>query len=398
MNERTSDDLGAEIDAALQGVNLQDMASTSDEAARKSARDRNLKRGTIVGITGKDVFVELGPRMQGVVSTAEFEPPPQVGQVYDFTLRGQEDGLWLLSRQEALAISSWDELEVGALVKAKVTGQNTGGLELKIGAASAFMPASHASLGHVEDLSSLLGQHMVCQVLEVDRGKKRVVLSRRAVLERERETSRSQAAQTLSAGDQVRGKVRRIESFGAFVEIMSGLEGLVHVSNMSRKRVEDPNELLKVGDTVDAVVLDIKEGGRRIGLSMKALEPDPWDGLAERLREDSTVTGKVVRLMEFGAFVEIEPGIEGLLHVSQLGKERVRRVQDAVKVGDELSLRVLSVDPHAHRISLSRLDPDGAVIGSEDAADTTAVRDVMSQTQAPLGTNLGDLFKKALKK
>ena len=215
--------------------------------------------------------------MQGVVNISEFEDPPEVGQTFEFSLRGRDDELWLLSRREALAMATWNELAAGAAVKAKVTGVNTGGLELKLGPATAFMPASQVALQHVDDLSSFLGQMMVCQVLEVDRERKRVVLSRRAVLESERSAALSQTLEALSPGDVIKGKVRRVESFGAFVEITAGVEGLVHVSNMSRSRVEDPNEFVQVGQTVEAMILDIKDGGKRIGLGMKQLEPDPWD-------------------------------------------------------------------------------------------------------------------------
>ena len=154
---------------------------------------------------------------------------------------------------------------------------------------------------------------------------------------------------------------------------------------------------MQLGDTVDAVVLDVKEGGRRIGLSMKELEPDPWHDFAQRVAENSVLEGRVVRLMDFGAFVELEPGVEGLLHVSELGRERVRRPRDLLQVGQSLSVRVLSVDTLARRIALSRLDPEGAVLGSEEAADAGSVRESLDQT-APtkLGTNLGDLFRKAM--
>ena len=214
MSSNSKDDLGAEIEAALEGVDLQSIGGSDLEAPGAPATGRsdpNLRRGTIVGITGKDVFVDLGPRMQGVVSLSEFEEPPAPGQRYEFMLRGREDELWLLSRRDAQALASWDELEPGKLVKARVSGQNTGGLELRIGPLAAFMPASHVALQHVEDLAAYIGQTMLCQVLDVDRGKKRVVLSRRAVLEREREESRSQVAGSLEPNSLVRGKVRRIE-------------------------------------------------------------------------------------------------------------------------------------------------------------------------------------------
>lgn len=406
MTRDSSDPIDAEIEAALDGVDLQGLSSNEETlppaspgATRPTPRKRSkdLQTGTIVGVSGPDVFVELGPRMQGVISVSEFERTPEVGETYDFTLRGRDEDLWLLSRREAMELAAWDEVEPGSLVKAKVTGVNTGGLELKVGPMPAFMPASQVALQRVEDLGAFLNQSFLCQVLEVARERKRIVLSRRAVLEAEREESRASALETLSVGALVRGKVTRVEKFGAFVQISPGVEGLVHVSHLSRKRIEDPTEFVQLGQDVEAVVLDIKEGGKRIGLSMKVLEPDPWDEAVHKYREGTIVEGTVVRLMEFGAFVELEPGIDGLVHVSQFSRERVNRIQEVATIGQSFPVRVLSVDPHARRIALSKLDEHGALLGSEEASDAGAVREALRETQGEsLGTNLGSLFRKAL--
>ncbi|MDP6409822.1 MAG: S1 RNA-binding domain-containing protein [Planctomycetota bacterium] len=406
MTEEKPASIDDEITDALEGIDLQSLdkeqydRSTSGGAPRAAggaAEDSKLRRGTVVGISGKDVVVELGPREQGIVSISEFDAPPPVGEVVELAVRGRDGDLLLLSRSEALILASWRDMKVGDVVKARVTGQNTGGLELKIGPNSAFMPASHASLAREEDLSRFLGDDMTCKVLEIDRARNRVVLSRRAVLTEDRDRNRAETTAKLVPGSLVKGTVTRIESFGAFVEISPGVEGLVHVSNLSRKRVENPEDVLSSGQQVEAMVLEIKEGGRRIGLGMKQLEPDPWDDIVHRIAEESLVEGRVVRLMDFGAFVELEPGVEGLLHVSQVDRDRVRHVRDAVKEGETVSVRVLSIDPGARRISLSRLDEQGAVIGSEEAADTSAVREAIDRGQsAPGGTNLGDLFRKAL--
>ena len=393
-----SDGLDDEINAALEGVNLQEVASTEQEAASKRGPGgEHLYEGAVVGVTGDDVIVDLGPRMQGVVSVREFDEPPAIGEKHRFTLRGREDDLWLLSLREAQEIAAWDDLTEGSLVKARVSGQNQGGLELKIGKHDAFMPASHAALGHVEDLSAMLGQTLTCEVLEINRQRKRVVLSRRKVLERELDETRREAAGRLSPGAVLKGKVTRVEAYGAFVDLGGGLEGLVHVSNMSRKRVEDATQFVEVGQEVEVKLLEIKDEGK-IGLGMKQLEPDPWDTVEEKLGTDAVVEGTVTRLMDFGAFVEILPGIEGLLHVSQMGRERVRRVQDAVKVGQQFSVRIQSVDRGAERISLSRLDSRGAVIGSEDSVEADVIDNVLDSSKGSIGTNLGALFKKALEK
>jgi small subunit ribosomal protein S1 len=412
MARDPQDPLSAEIDAALEGVDLQNLPSA--DAPRSSQPSgtiggmgggkgggkpaaSNLRRGTIVGVSGDDVFVELGPRVQGVISLKEFDTPPKVGEAFDFTLHGREDDLWILSRREAAALAAWDEVETGSLVKARVTGQNTGGLELKVGPMAAFLPASQVGLRHEENLAAYIGQTLTCRVLEVDRDRKRILLSRRAVLEKERELAVRESLGRLSAGQIVRGKVTRVETFGAFVDLGGGIEGLVHVSNLSRRRVESAGDVVAVGQEVQAQILKIKDGGKRIGLSMKVLEPDPWDTAPSRYAVDAIIAGRITRLAEFGAFVEVEPGLEGLLHVSQMGKDRVRRASDLFKPGEAITVRVVTVDPAQRRLSLSRLDSRGAVLGSEEAVDASVIDEALKRSSAkPALTNLGSLFRKAI--
>jgi len=262
---------------------------------------------------------------------------------------------------------------------------------------AAFLPASQVGLRHEDNLASYIGQTLTCLVLEVDRERKRILLSRRAVLEKERESEVKERLGKIATGQTVKGKVTRVEAFGAFVDIGGGLEGLVHVSNLSRRRVENAGSVVAVGQEVQALILEIKEGGKRIGLSMKALEPDPWDGVQSRFSVDSVVEGKVTRIAEFGAFVELEPGLEGLLHVSQIAKDRVRRPRDLLKEGEKLAVRIVAIDPAQRRLSLSRLDPRGAVLGSEEAVDANVIDEALVKNRSePAKTNLGNLFKKAL--
>lgn len=396
MKNDKNDALSREIDAALDGVNLQAM----DSPSAQKRQGRGTVRGTIAGISGDDVIVDLGPRMQGVVSLREFDAPPAEGAVMEFEMAGREDELWKLTRSKAQAVAAaWDELQPGALVKAKITGQNTGGLEAKVGAVSAFMPASQVSLGREDNLAQFIGQNMDAVVVEVNPEKRRVVLSRRALLEQARDAARQEAVGKFHVGMVVKGRVARVESFGAFVDLGGGLEGLLHVSNMSHRRVEKASDLVKTGDTVEVQILAIEEGGKRVGLGRKQLEPDPMDEHASRLVPDSVVTGKVTRVMDFGAFVEIAPGVEGLVHVSQLGRERVRKASDAVKAGEEMQVRILSVDRGAKRISLTRLDSRGALLGSEDSVDAAVIDAALkAASPRPSGTNLGNLFKAALDK
>jgi len=388
--------MNAKSDSRLRSLRAELELELRNSGVPAPAGEAALFRAVVAGVSGDDVVVELAPRISGLVPRAEFPAVPPPGTPLEVSLVGREDDLWMFSVRAAQQLAAWDELEVGALVKGTVFGVNKGGLELKLGGpARGFMPASQVALEHVEDLLSYANQTFVCEVLEVDREKKRVVVSRRAVLERERGKTRKEASERLAVNSVVRGKVTRLESYGAFVDV-GGVEGLLHVSNLAHRRVEHPQELLKLGQELEVVVISIEEGGKRIGLSRKLLEPDPWESLVERFHPDQVVQARVRRMMNFGAFLELEPGIEGLLHVSQLGG-RARDPGQSLKVGEEVTVRIQSIDPHAKRISLSRLAPNGAMLGSDEAAAGADVKEVLAQ-QKSVSTNLGALLGKALKK
>ncbi len=409
-NNQPKDALSAEIEAALDGVELQrvDLQDSSPaggprgkQAAGGRKTPRGLVPGLIVGVHGDDVIVELSPTRQGICPRAQFDVEPKVGDRSDFSLGGQDpDGLWILSRREIQALAAWDSIEKGSRVEAKVTGQNTGGLELKLGPLPGFMPASQVGLGREDNLAQYIGKNLECLVLEVDADRRRILLSRRALLESEREEAREASVGSFTVGKVLRGKVTRVETFGAFVDLGGGVEGLLHVSNLSRGHVADPNDVVKRGQDLEVMILKIEDGGKRIALGTKQLEADPWQSLGGKYQIDQVVSGKVVRLTDFGAFVELEPGVDGLLHVSVMAKERVRRPQDVLAGGQELSVRIVTVDSARQRMSLSRLDPRGAIIGSEDSVDSAVIDEALARTQSntPQGTNLGSLFKKAFNK
>ncbi len=359
--------------------------------------ESNLYTATVTGTSAGDVVLELGPRVQGVVPREEFDLVPAIGTTVPVALVGREDDLWLFSVREGERLASWEEMDVGSTVEGAVIGVNKGGLELKVSGVNAFLPASQVALGHMEDLLALAGQRFVCRVIEIDRAKKRVVVSRRAVLEEERERARGEAVGSLRPGTLVRGKVARLESFGAFVALGGGLEGLLHVSNLAHRRVEHPSELLAVGQELELLVLEVSQGGKRIGLGRKQLEADPWDEVEGRFKPGDVVTGRVRRTVDFGAFVELVPGVEGLLHVSEIGAARVRQVRTALATGQEIAVRVVSVDAGSKRISLSQRDARGALLGSEEAAEGPEIAQVLEERR-PAGTNLGRLFQQALEK
>jgi len=264
-----------------------------------------------------------------------------------------------------------------------------------VGNLSAFLPASHASLEHVEKLDVFVGRAFPVEVVEADRERRRIVVSRRGILAREREEKRTSAVKTLLPGATVQGKVTKVEPFGCFVDL-GGVDGLVHVSQMAWKRVEKPDEVVKVGDLVKVQVLEVSEDGRRISLSMKALQEDPWVAWTLAHPVGSLVEGKVTRIAPYGGFVELADGLEGLAHVSQLSPHGVRSAKEVLHEGDKVVVRLVNVDAAQRRIGLSLLTEHGDRL-TDDVADSATIREALSKAKAAAPEpTLGDLLKKAL--
>jgi len=351
-------------------------------------------RGIIVGQDGDDVFVELGPRMQGVISRKAFDEPPEIGDCHDFTLRGQEDQLWVLSRVGTKSLRSWEDIEVGSLVGARALRSTRDGLQLKIGPLHAFMPRSHTGVPRGEPIEPMIGKTLTCEVLEVDPERQRVLLSRRLVLKREREQGNEGGS--LRPGQVVQGTVTRIEDYGAFVRFGRGQEGLVHISNISAERIAHPTDILRVGQSVEARVLYIKRSGKRIALGLKQMHESPWLRLDKELHADQIVAGTVTGMLDFGALVTIRPGIEGLLHERESGLTG-KRLRDVLRKGSQLSVRVCELNCEEKRLSLSLLHRDGARIRTDEAAATNAFRDWEGEhDDSASGTSLGPLLRRAL--
>jgi len=347
--------------------------------------------GVVVGVYGSDVFVELGPRQQGVIDLERFARPPSVGSTHQFTLGGQEDGLWALSLVEEGSLACWRTAEVGSLVQARLVRANLGGLEAKVGPLHGFMPKSHTGLDRERKPDELVGRTLTCEVLEVDRERQRVLLSRKLVLQRERTSARQRAASALHVGARVSGRVTRVERFGAFVAFGRGLEGLLHVSNLSWERVADARDVLSPGATVDCRVLAVRQGGKRISLGLKQLQPSPWDALEPRAWRERIVVGTVTELARFGAFVRVAPGIVGLLHASETGRPSDERPDRWLSIGDELALRVVAVEPERERMALSLLRRDGSRLVREDVHADVAEhlkRHAARTAASPLGAAL----------
>lgn len=353
------DALKREMEAALQG---KPPAGEGEPAATPRPGPTGTQpggriRGRIVGIRDQDVFVDYGGKSEGFVSLDEFEPedPPQVGQVYDFIPHGfdRDSGQMRLSLRETKTEADWSSIKRGDVIEARVTGTNIGGLELTIHGIRAFMPKSQVDVERHDDFHAFVGRRLECEIVEIDRRGRNVLVSRRKVLERRLEAEREQIKGQLEVGQVRPGVVRRLTDFGAFVDI-GGIEGLLHVSDISHARIGHPKDVLKVGENVQVQILKLDLGRNRISLGMKQLQADPWELAGTNYRVGETVNGRVTRLMEFGAFVELEPGIEGLIPVGEMSwTQRVRHPKDVVKEGEPVRVAILSVDTDKRRISLS---------------------------------------------
>jgi ribosomal protein S1 len=354
------------------------------------------KKGRVFRIHGPDVFIDLpGGRSQGVLPMMQFpEGPPAIGTEVDVHIEGFDNanGLIILSRQGQAVAAEWSSVAEGQIVEARVTETNKGGLGVTVNGIRGFMPISQIDLYRVEDVEQFVNQKLLCMVTEVDPAERNLVVSRRALLEKEREENREKLWETLAEGQVFQGIVRSLKDFGAFVDI-GGVDGLLHVSEMSWQRVQDVSKFVQPGQAVKVVVLKIDREKRKLSFGMKQLTESPWDTAADKYPHGTLITGKVTRLMDFGAFVELEPGVEGLIHISELSPTRVRRVIDVVQVGQEVQVMVLSVDREQRRISLSlkaALPPEPEEVAEGEEEDEVAeVRPPRPRT-TPLRGGIGD--------
>lgn len=353
-----SDDLQAELEATLAdsdvesilggGAGLPDRREPLAEGARVHAR--------ILKMHGDSVFIALGGPDEGVVPSEQFtDEEPAAGTQIEVLVRGfnREDGLYVCTLPgQAMEVNDWEDIQEGSVVEATVTGHNTGGLECTVGAIRAFMPISQVTEYRVEDLSEFVGQKMVCLVNEANERRGNLVLSRRAILEREREEKRREQLEKMEAGDVLEGTVRSVRDFGAFVDL-GGLDGLIHVSKLSWERIKHPNEVIEEGQRVKVKVDRIDKQTGKIGLSYRDLLENPWDAAEAQFSVGSVHTGEVTRIAAFGCFVRLTPGVEGLVHISELANHRVSKVSAFVNEGDQVEVKVLNFDRDAQKIALS---------------------------------------------
>ncbi len=448
-----SDGIGAEhgtgvdreLAAALDSFTAEDLERIADSApaGEQELAPGSIHAGRVIQITAEDVLLEFGSKQQGVIPLMEFagQKVPIVGDDLSVLVErfNPTAGLYALSKQQADQFNFWQTVQPGDELEGVVTGMNKGGLDVDIGGARAFLPASQVDVRRVKDISTFIGEHVRCVVSQVDRTTQDLVLSRRKLQEKEADEKRRQLLDALVEGEtrtgtvarlaefgafvdlggidglihlndltwgrvrhprevvqegqevqvsvlrvdrekgkislglkqvkpdpwenveakyppgsRVSGRVLRLADFGAFVELEEGVEALLPLSEMSWSRhVNSPAEVVKPGDVVQAVVLRADGERRRISIGLKQAEENPWNSVASEFPVNVKVTGKVTKLMDFGAFVELTPGVEGLIHISELSERRVRAVSDVVQEGQEVEVRVIKVDTEANRISLS---------------------------------------------
>lgn len=353
----------AEIEAAMD-----DLSEAGAAAPRKAIRGprevrggREHRTGTVVSV-GSDVFVEFGPKELGVVEMTQWkegQDKPKVGDKLEVVVQrfNPTESLFICLLPGAVQKADWEMLEVGQLVEARVTGVNKGGLELEVANHRAFMPASQVDINRIPDLSVLVGEKLTCQVQKLDkRGGGNIVLSRREILQAERAKAAETLKTALKEGDTIEGTVRKIMDFGAFVDL-GGVDGLIHLNDLSHDRVnhgaKSVAKFVSEGQKVSVQILKIDWDANRISLGLKQLQADPFAAAKDEIVEGATLTGKVTSITEFGCFVEVAPGVEGLVHISEIDFKRINKVEDAVQKGEIVQVRVLKIDPDSRKISLS---------------------------------------------
>src|SRR2546422_651192 len=332
------------------------------EQEQSTLQEGEVVRGTVVGITERGVVIDFGYKSEGIVNPNEFMEDGKItvkrGDEVDVLVKNMEsgEGFPVLSRADAVRLRAWDDLEKayndGMPIKGRVMERIKGGLRVDIDGIAAFLPGSQVDVRPVRNLDSLRGREIEAKVIKLNRKRSNVVLSRKAVLEERNADRKGHTLGQIEEDIIVEGQIKNLTEYGAFVDL-GGVDGLLHVTDMSWGRLLNPAELFRVGDTIQVKVLRFDRERERVSLGYKQLWPDPWETIEERFAPNTRVTGKVASVTDYGAFVELEPGVEGLVHVSEMSwSKRVKHPSKLVNPGDTVEVEVLSVDPKARRISL----------------------------------------------
>lgn len=350
-------------EAAPEEADLEQMTELYEESLRR-VQEGEVVKGRIVSLTKDYVMVDIGYKSEGQIPISEFTTPDgqitaKVGDQVEALLESREDeeGPLLLSKNKASRIKVWEEISYAyhndGTVEGTIVAKVKGGLSVDLGGIIAFLPGSQVDLAPVRNPDSYIGQRFSFNVLKFNRKRRNVVLSRRTLLEKLKNEAKATLLATLEEGKIVEGVVKNITDYGVFVDL-GGLDGLLHITDLSYGRIRHPSDLFKVGDTITVKVLSFDRERERISLGLKQLQPDPWTLVKDKYPVGARVTGKVVSLTDYGAFVELEPGVEGLIHISEMSWTRkIRHPNQILSAGDVVEVVVLDVEPERKRISLS---------------------------------------------
>ncbi len=366
---------------------IMNMEDSLAYAPMEDVHPGDIVEGKVVHISNEGVLVDVGAKSEGIIqkrdlSYRHIERPEEVvklGDVISVYVLGYEgeEGALKLSKKRADEQEAWKRLEKakesGEILYAPVVETVKGGLLVDVGLRG-FIPASHIARGYVSDMTPYLGQVVPLKVVELDRSKRRAILSRKIAIEIEENTKKEKLWQTIEEGQIRHGVVKSLTDFGAFIDL-GGVDGLLHISEMSWGRINHPSEVLEVGKEIDVKVLRLDPEKNKISLGLRQVLPNPWENVEEKYRVGQLYEGTVVRLSGFGAFVELEPGVDGLVHISQLAPQRIHQPSDVVAVGDRIWVKILSVDAASKRISLSKRQADDDIANGALSQDQEHVED-----------------------
>ncbi|WP_437188281.1 S1 RNA-binding domain-containing protein [Planctomicrobium sp. SH668] len=360
-NESIDDALAADIEAAMAGEATAAAvpASAAEAVTLETMPPGHKLTGIVLSVNGDSVFIDVNQRLSAAVPFRQFDAkkPPQVGEsvTVAFEKIDETEGLIIANLPRGTTVvkgGDWSAVAPDQVVECMVTKTNKGGLEATVGSLRGFIPASQVELGYVADLEQYVGQKLRVRITEVNPAKKKLVLSRRVLLAEEREVAKGQLLEEIKPDQTRTGRVKTIKEYGAFIDL-GGMDGFLPIAQLSWVRIEHPSEVLTEGQEIEVKVLSVDVEKNRISLGMRQLAPNPWRSAEAKYAKGSNATGRVTRTEAFGAFVELEPGVEGLVHISELEHRRVKRVEEVLKVGDMVEVQILEVDPKKKRISLS---------------------------------------------
>ena len=366
------------------GVSKEELDKAYDETLNKVA-DHQVVEGKVISVDKKEVVVNIGYKSDGIIPASEFRynPDLKIGDTVEVYVESAEDkkGQLILSHKKARLSKSWDEvnaaLEADAIIQGYIKCRTKGGMIVDVFGIEAFLPGSQIDVHPIRDYDQFVGKTMEFKVVKINQEFRNVVVSHKALIEQELEAQKKEIIGRLEKGQILEGTVKNITSYGVFVDL-GGVDGLIHITDLSWGRVDDPHKVVELDQKINVVILDFDDEKRRIALGLKQLTPHPWDALDADLKVGDHVKGKVVVIADYGAFVEIQPGVEGLIHVSEMSwSQHLRSAQEFLKVGDEVEAVILTLDRDERKMSLGikqlREDPWEAIetkypVGSKHTA------------------------------